>query len=79
MAGNSRTTATGLFAVSNQVGVFGGPSLGGGLLALGGFPLVGLFCLGVSVLAAGVIRLKVRDSAAFLEQLALQKGTTATE
>jgi DHA1 family inner membrane transport protein len=79
VAGNSRTTATGLFAVSNQVGVFGGPSLGGGLLALGGFPLVGLFYLGVSVLAAGVIRLKVRDSAAFLEQLALRKGTTATE
>lgn len=26
-AGNSRTTATGLFAVSNQIGAFGGPSL----------------------------------------------------
>ena len=78
-AGSSRTTATGLFAVSNQVGAFVGPSLGGVLLALGGFPLVGLFCLGVSVLAAVVIRLKVRDSAAFLEQYAQRKGTTATE
>lgn len=79
VAGSSRTTATGLFAVSNQLGAFGGPSLGGVLLALGGFPLVGLFCLGVSVLAAVVIRLKVRESAAFLAQYTRQKGTTATE
>jgi predicted MFS family arabinose efflux permease len=78
-AGNSRTTATGLFAVSNQIGAFGGPSLGGALLALGGFPLVGLFCLRISVLAAVVIRLEVRDSAAFLAQVALPKGITATE
>ncbi len=79
LAGNSRTTATGLFAVSNQIGAFGGPAIGGLMLALGGFPRVGLFCLGVSVIAAMVIRLKVRDSAAFLEQLALRKGATATE
>ena len=78
-AGSSRTTATGLFAVSNQMGVFGGASLGGLMLALGGFTKVGLFCLGVSVIAAMVIRLKVRDSAAFLEQLALRKDATATE
>jgi DHA1 family inner membrane transport protein len=78
-AGSSRTTAAGLFAVSNQVGAFGGPSLGGVLLALGGFPWVGFFWLGVSVIAAMVIRLKVRESAAFLAQLALRKGTTATE
>jgi hypothetical protein len=49
------------------------------MLALGGFSLVGLFCLGVSVIAAVVIQLKVRDSAAFLAQLALRKGTIATE
>jgi MFS family permease len=79
LAGGSRTTATGLFAVSNQLGAFGGPALGGLLLALGGFPWVGLFCLGVAVLAAVVIQLKVRDSAVFLAQLALRKGTTATE
>lgn len=79
LAGNSRTTATGLFAVSNQLGYFGGASLGGLMLAWGGFPRVGLFCLGVSVIAAVVIRLKVRDSAAFLEQLALRTGATATE
>ena len=46
LADNSRTTATGLFTVSNQLGVFGGASLGGLMLALGGFPRVGLFCLG---------------------------------
>ena len=48
-------------------GAFAGPSLGGMLLALGGFPLVGLFSLAASVLAAVVIRLKVRDPAAFRE------------
>jgi len=79
VAGNSRTTATGLFAMSNQVGAFGGPALGGVLLTLGGFPLVGLFCLGVSVLAAVVIRRKVRDAAAFLAQVARRQGATATE
>ena len=63
LAGTSRTTATGVFAVSNQLGAFGGASLGGLMLALGGFSLVGLFCLGVAVLAAVVIRLTVRDSA----------------
>ena len=33
----------------------------------------------VSVIAAVVIQLKVRDSAAFLAQIALRKGATATE
>jgi predicted MFS family arabinose efflux permease len=79
LAGGSRTTATGLFALSNQLGVFGGTSLGGLMLALGGFPLVGLFCLVVAMLAAVVIRLTVRDSAAFLTQLALREGRTAPE
>ena len=68
LAGNSRTTATGLFAVSNQLGVVGGASLGGLMLALGGFLWVGLCCLGVAVLAAVVVQLTVRESAAFLAQ-----------
>ena len=79
LAGSSRTTATGLFAVSNQMGVFGGASLGGLMLALGGFPLVGFCFLGVAVIAAAVIRLRVRDSAAFLEQISLRQGKTAME
>jgi len=78
-AGRSRTTATGLFAVSNQMGVFGGASLGGLMLALGGFPRVGLFCLGVSVIAAVVLQLKVRDSAASPVQMVLPEGATATK
>jgi DHA1 family inner membrane transport protein len=78
-AENSRTTATGLYAVGNQLGYFGGASLGGLMLAWGGFPQVGLFCLGVSVIAAVVLQLKVRDSAAFLAQIALRKGTATTE
>ena len=78
-AGRSRSTAIGLFAVSNQMGVFGGASLGGLMLALGGFPRVGLFCLGVSVIAAVVLQLKVRDSAASPVQIALPEGTTATK
>ena len=79
LAGTSRTTATGLFTLSNQLVVFGGASLGGLMLAWGGFPRVGLCCLGVSVIAAVVIQLKVRDSAAWLAQMALRKGITATE
>jgi predicted MFS family arabinose efflux permease len=78
-AGGSRTTATGLFAVSNQLGAFGGVSLGGLMLALGGFPLVGVCCLSVAVIAAVVIPLTVRESAAFLAQTALRQGATAID
>jgi hypothetical protein len=77
-AGSSRTTATGLFALSNQLGSVGGPSHGGLMLALGGFPRVELFCLGGSVIVAVVLQGKVRDSATLLAQMARQQGTTAT-
>ena len=63
LAGQSRATATGLFAVSNQLGAVGGASLGGVMLALGSFPLVGLFCLVTAVMAAGVIHAKVQQTA----------------
>ena len=79
LAGNAQTTATGLFTMSNQLGVFGGAALGGLMLAWGGFPWVGLSCLAVAILAAAVIHLKVRDAAALRAQMALQKGTTAAE
>ena len=69
-AGDSRTTAMGLFAVSNQLGAFGGSSLGGAVLAVGGFPMVGLLWLGVGLLATLLVRCKVQDSAAFLTQVA---------
>lgn len=79
LAGRSRTTATGLLALSNQLAVLGGASVGGLMLALGGFPLVGIFCLGAAVTAAVVVSLKVRDSAEFLERIALSKGKQAVE
>jgi hypothetical protein len=50
--------------VSNQLGAVGGASLGGVLLALGGFPLVGMFCLVTAALAAGVLRGKVHRAVA---------------
>jgi predicted MFS family arabinose efflux permease len=79
LAGHARTTPTGVVAVSNQLGLFGGASLGGLLLAWGGFPQGGLCCRGALVLAVVVVHLKVRDSAALLAQMALRQGPTATE
>lgn len=55
LAGESRATANGLLATSNQLGIIGGASAGGLVLALGGFSFVGLFCLGAAVAAAVVV------------------------
>ena len=63
VAGPSPATATGLLAVSNQLGAIGGASLGGVMLALGGFPLVGLFCLATTATAAVVLRCTVQSAA----------------
>ena len=49
------------------------------MLALGGFALVGFFCGVVAILAGVIIGLRVRESAAFLTELALRQGTTAPE
>jgi hypothetical protein len=49
------------------------------MLALGGFPLVGRFCLGVAIIAAGLIHLTVRESATFLARAAPRPGPTATD
>jgi predicted MFS family arabinose efflux permease len=70
LAGQSRATATGLFAVSNQLGAVGGASLGGVMLSLGSFPLVGLFCLGTAAMAAVVIYYKVQKAAEGYQPLA---------
>ena len=51
-AGASRATANGLLATSNQLGALGGASVGGLVLALGGFGLVGVFCLAAATAAA---------------------------
>ena len=54
--------------------MFGGASIGGAVLALDGFPMVGFFCLGATILAAVVVRLKVRGSVEFLERIALRES-----
>jgi len=62
-AGESRATANGLLASSNQLGIISGASVGGLVLAFGGFALVGLFCLGAATAAAlVVIGLKIRSA-----------------
>jgi len=60
LAGESRATANGMLATSNQLGATTGASVGGLVLACGGFSLVGLLCLGAATIAALVIRTKVR-------------------
>ena len=74
LAGSSRGTVIGMFAASNQVGVFGGASIGGVMLAMGGFPLVGFFCLGAAGMGGAMILLKVRESREFLERIALREA-----
>ena len=74
LADSSRSTATRMFAVSNQIGVFGGASIRGVMLALGGFPMVGIFCLGAAGVGGALVLLKVRDSADFLERIALREA-----
>ena len=61
-AGQSRATATGMFAVSNQLGMMGGASLGGLMLSLGHFPCVGAFCMATAVTAAMIVQYKVREA-----------------
>ena len=55
LAGESRATANGLLATSNQLGFIGGASAGGLLLAVGGYPLVGFFFLVAAAMAALVV------------------------
>jgi MFS transporter, DHA1 family, inner membrane transport protein len=55
LAGQSRATANGLLATSNQLGVIGGGSVGGLVLAFGGFTALGLFCLASAVTAAVIV------------------------
>jgi predicted MFS family arabinose efflux permease len=55
LAGESRATANGLLATSNQLGFIGGASVGGLMLSVGGYPLVGCFFLGAAIAAAVVV------------------------
>ena len=58
-----------MLATSNQLGAMTGASVGGMVLALGGFALVGLFCLGAAVVAVLVIGAKVRGIGAVRAQV----------
>jgi DHA1 family chloramphenicol resistance protein-like MFS transporter len=55
LAGESRATANGLLASSNQLGIVLGASVGGLVLAAGGFPLVGVFCIGVAAVGGVIV------------------------
>jgi DHA1 family inner membrane transport protein len=55
LAGESRATANGLLASSNQLGILLGASVGGLVLAAGGFPLVGIFCIGVAAIGGAIV------------------------
>ncbi len=65
LAGQSRGTAGGMFATSNQVGGVVGASAGGLMLSLGGFPAVGLLYLVATILSASVVGLLMRRSPVF--------------
>jgi predicted MFS family arabinose efflux permease len=70
LAGESRATANGMLATSNQLGATIGASGGGLVLAFGGFSLIGLLCLGAAAIAALVIGAKVRGIGAVRAQAA---------
>jgi len=65
LAGPSTATALGFYATSNQLGAVGGSAIGGLALALGGFSMVGVFCLAAAFVAATVLRFKVHESPEF--------------
>ena len=57
--------------MSNQLGVLGGASLGGVMRSLGSFPFVGLSCLVMAALAAGIMRYKGQEAEEFRQRTAL--------
>ena len=73
LAGQSRGTAGGMFAMSNQFGGVVGASAGGLMLSLGGYTAVGLLCLVATVLSASVVGLIMRRSPEFRQSSSLDK------
>jgi hypothetical protein len=53
-----------MFAVSNQLGMMGGASLGD-------FPFVGIFCMAAAVMAAVIIQYKVQRTGEFRRHVAI--------
>ena len=70
LAGESRATANGVLATSNQLVATIGASVGGLVLTFGGFSSVGLLCLGAAIMAALVIGAKLRGIGAIAAQAA---------
>jgi len=79
LAGRSKATATGMFSASNQLGAVGGSSLGGLVLSLGGFPLVGVLCMGAALVGAAVVRVIVRNPAEFTQQVVCQRARNTAD
>jgi len=79
LAGRSKATATGMFSASNQLGGVGGSSLGGLVLSLGGFPLVGVLCMGAALVGAAVVRVSVRNPAEFTQQIVSQRARSTAD
>jgi predicted MFS family arabinose efflux permease len=75
LGGNSPTTSAGLFAMTSQVGAFVGPSIGGLILAVAGFSGMGLFFFLVSVIAAGLVRFRVREPKTYISARASASET----
>ncbi|MCP4295824.1 MAG: MFS transporter [Proteobacteria bacterium] len=67
LAGESKTTATGLFSFSNQMGTFGGASLGGLSLFLGGFSYIGY--LGTLATLTSIFALWIATSRTSFQEL----------
>jgi predicted MFS family arabinose efflux permease len=65
LAGESRGTAGGMFATSNQIGGVAGASAGGLMLSLWGFPALGLLYLFATVLFASIVWFIMRRSPEF--------------
>jgi predicted MFS family arabinose efflux permease len=73
LAGESRATANGLLATSNQIGVIGGASAAGLVLAVGDFPWLGLFCI-ASALASAIIVMGIGFSLRGIQSVGVEGG-----
>ncbi len=60
----SRATAVGIMGASNRLGGVGGAALGGAFLAIGGYTVVGVLCLGVVTFSSLVMLLAMREPGA---------------
>ena len=64
---SSTATALGISAAGNQLGAVAGSAIGGFMLALGGFSLIGIACLVSAIIAAFVLKVKVKETSEFVK------------